>query len=300
MFFFNQNTMSRKFISSAILLTLSSSMHAVRADSLLESGGQLIGQISGLPLLPLSKQLTAQEKTAFTLLNSLMDIVSAKVDADSCNELRGAYPLKLFAVGVGGQRKENNMVTVQLPVHEVSVMGYPKIAVLDIGLIINTVYGKTSHYNDYDPVQLYRGNYNYNANGSLLQMSSDLILKKDKYSDSVSYDTTATTSFYPSVDSAPDKGYAANVGWGMAQLSDAKTPKSKYWQRFTANRDDEANGHVFFVRDLLASGIPCRVKIDISGHSGIDNISQEGFLTVEMASPGDPVGEDFNYTFDLE
>ncbi len=229
--------------------------------------------------------LTAQERVAVSLLGSVMSIVSAKVEAGSCNELRGQYPLTLFATGVGGQRRQNNLVTVKLPVHPVSVFAYPRSKIAEVGLRVRTSYARTSNYNDFDPVSRYDAVYNFNSTGDLLVMVSQLTLK-DPYQDTeLLYSAGAISQFERSPSSDLENAYASNIGWGMSWLSSSKFPRSKNWQRFEMSRDLGIDGRTNFIRDLLVYRAPCQIKITLSGHNGSDFISQQGYLAVEMALP---------------
>lgn len=241
-----------------------------------------------------SAALTAPEKSTFSLLNSIMDIVSAKVDASSCYELRGQYPLTLFATGVGGQRKQNNMISVQLPVHEVSVAAFVKDNIPEVGSRILTLYMRTSAYNDYDPVRRYQGTYDFNSDDDLLSMISELEFYTDySYLKTQAYTTGKITSFNRSSVSESDDAYATHVGWGMSRLSNPEYPKEKYWQRFKISRDAGTSGRSVLVRDLLAYMKSCRIKIDMNGHNGTDYIAQDGYITVDLAEPSYPVGVSF-------
>lgn len=238
--------------------------------------------------------LTAPEKTAFSLLGSVMDIVSAKVDASSCNELKGQYQLTLFVTGVGGQRRQNNIVTAALPVHPVSVIGYPKNKIPEVGTRILTNYTRTSNYDDFDPVIRYSAAYDFNSTDSLLAMAANLELK-DRYFDiKLLYSTGALSNFTRSSSSDIEDEYATYIGWGMSWLSNPEFPKSKNWLRFKISRDAGINAHTFLARDLLVHSQPCRIKIAMSGHNSLDSISQEGHITIEMAMPDDSIGVSFD------
>jgi hypothetical protein len=237
--------------------------------------------------------LSAQERTVVSLLTSVMDIVNGRIDADSCFELSGWYPVTLYATGVGGQRRQNNMVTVGLPTHPVSVAGYPKSTVSGIGSRILTGYTRTSNYNDFDPVKGYVASYSFNSTGEMSEMTGYLDLL-DWFLGEQAYKSEAIMNISYSSLSEQVNEYATNVGWGMSRLSNPEYPQYKYWQRIKNIRDDGTNAHTIMVRDLLAEGIPCRVKIDVSGHNSTDYMSLDGFLTIEMANPTDPVGVSFN------
>lgn len=235
-------------------------------------------------------QLTDPERSAISLLSSLMDIAISKIDTSSCHEMRGQYQLKLFSTGVAGQRRQNNMITAKLPDHAVSVVAYLKNKVPDIGSQIITVYTRTSDYNVFDPVKNYDAVYTFSSTAEQLSMVSNLELFINyNYLNTQLYSTEANTKF-----SFKDPGdlediNMVNIGLGMIQLSSLEYLKSKYQQRLKITRDDGTNAHTLFLRDLLAYRQTCRIKAEMVGHNGTDYISQEGNITIDMSGPYDPV-----------
>ncbi len=239
--------------------------------------------------------LTAQERTAFSLLESVTDIVSARIDASTCYDLQGQYHMTLFATGQGGDRRQNNMATVELPNQVVTVVGYPKSIVSGVGAMILAGYSFTPSYNDFDYlVNNYSATYAFDSTSESLSMASDIQLRNPYLVTQLLSRTEAITSFSRSALSDPQDGYATNVGWGMSGLSKSGYGKSKYWQRFKISRDDGTNAETILVTDLLAYRQSCRIKINMSGHNSADNISQEGYLTIDMSNPYDPVGVSFD------
>ena len=230
---------------------------------------------------------------AFSLLTSVIDIVNAQIDANSCFELRGQYPITLFATGVSGARKQNNLVTFYLLNRKGYVMGFPNDTIQEAGTTILTNYTVPADLigvADFGlAVKEYKANYNFNPVSELLKMSSALALKIPFVLTELKYSTSAITSFNSSPSDIPDAPSVANIGWGMSALMNPVFAKSKYWQRFKINRDDGVNARTFFVSDLLAYRQSCRVKIDVTGHNSSDYISQEGYLTIDLSEPHDPV-----------
>lgn len=251
----------------------------------------------GLSSMTHANELSStQERTAFALLDSVMSIVSARIDSSSCLDLRGTYSLSLFATGIGGQRRQNNLVTVSLPDHPVAINGYPRSKILGIGTQIQTGYTRTSNYTDFDPVGRYVGMYRFNLTDELVKIAASLELRNELY-ETQAYDTEAVTSFYLW---SPDNGDSeTRYNWGMSWLSTSEYPKSKYLQRVNSSRDEgeDTVARTLFVRDTLAKD-SCRIKIDISGHNNSDFFSQEGYLSIDILKPNDPVDVFFNQTFD--
>ncbi len=250
----------------------------------------LLINISFSTLVHANDQLTDPERSAVSLLVSIVDIVSSKIDASSCGEMRGQYPLQLFATGVAGQRRQNNMATVKLPDHNVSVIAYLKNKIPDVGSQIITAYARTSDYDVFDPVKDYDGIYSFNPTGDLVTMTSNFELFMNySYLKTQTYSSTAITSFSFKESTDPYEMSETNIGWGMSQLSKVEYPKFKYWQRLKIVRDDGANASTIYLKDLLANRQTCRIKTEIIGQSSMDFISQEGYLTVDLSSPTDPV-----------
>ncbi|MDO8845408.1 hypothetical protein [Methylicorpusculum sp.] len=239
--------------------------------------------------------LTAPERTAFSLLSSVMDIVSARIDTRNCFEFRGRYPVTLFANGIEGQRKQNNMINVQLNKTPISVMGYPKTKIPEVGSQVVTAYGVTWSENLFNPVRYYRANYTFSETDDLLEMNSKLGLYLSINLNTREYTTEAITSFNRSPSSDPADSYASYIGWGMSVLSNPEYPTHKYWERFNMRRDEGTNGATYFVKDLLAFRQSCRIKIEMIGHNGSDYISQEGNLTIDLSSPTDPIVTSYDY-----
>ena len=75
----------------------------------------------------------------------------------------------------------------------------------------------------------------------------------------------------------------------MNALMNPDFPRSKFWKRFQITRDDSINTRTFLVSDLLAYDQSCRIKIDMNGHNSSDHITQEGYLTIDLSEPHDPV-----------
>jgi hypothetical protein len=242
-----------------------------------------------------AETLTAPERTAFSLLSSVVDIVGARIDTRNCYDFRGRYPVILFANGVEGQRKQNNMINVQFNNTPISVMGYPKTKIPEVGSQVVTAYGVTWNENIFNPVRYYRANYNFSETDDLLEMSSTLGLYLSINLNTREYTTKGITSFNRSPSSDPEDSYASYIGWGMTLLTNLEYPKHKYWQRFNMRRDEGTNGATYFVQDLLAYRQSCRIKIEMIGHNSSDNISQEGNLTIDLSNPTDPIVSSYDY-----
>ncbi len=243
-------------------------------------------------LVHANNALTTQERTAFSLLESIMDIVSAKIDASSCNEQRGRYQLTLFATGVGGERRQNNRVTANLPDQVITVFGYPKKLAQGYGALVYTGYANIPNYSNIaTALTKYEASYTFNSTSELVTMTSNLELRPPYFAAQLLYSTEAITSLSRVNTSEMAGDYEPPLGWGISWLSNPEYPKSKYWQRFKFSQGNNINARTFFVRDLLAYRQSCRIKIDIGGYKGMDNISQEGYLTIDMSSPHDPVSD---------
>ncbi|WP_064007227.1 hypothetical protein [Methylomonas methanica] len=235
-------------------------------------------------------QLTDPERSSVSLLSSIMDIIISKIDNSSCYEMRGRYPLKLFATGVVAQRRQNNMATVKLADHAVSVVAYPKNKIPDIGSQIITVYTRTSDYNIFDPVKNYDAIYSFNATADRISMVSNLELFLNyNYLTTQEYSAEANISFQFSETSDITDAVSSNRGEGISQLSISETQKARYQQRLRITRDDGTNAHTLFLRDLLSYRQTCRIKAEMVGRNGMGSVSQDGYLTIDMSWPDDPV-----------
>ena len=80
----------------------------------------------------------------------------------------------------------------------------------------------------------------------------------------------------------------------MNALMNSDFPRSKYWKRFKISRDEGVNARAVLVSDILSDGQSCRVEIDMNGHNGSDYINQNGYLTIDLSEPHDPVNFSFN------
>lgn len=235
-------------------------------------------------------QLTDQERSAASLLSSIADIAIGKIDASSCYEMKGQYSIKLFATGMVGQRRQNNLATVKLPDHAVSVVAYPKTKIPEVGSQIITMYTRTSDYDVFDPVKNYDAVYSFNSTGDLLSMVGNVELFINySYLKTKAYSTEANTNFSFRESGDNEDLNSTNIGSGMSLLSSLEYPRAKYQQRIKITRDDGTNAHTMFLRDLLNYRNPCRIKTELAGHNGTDSIAEEGYLTIDMSSPEDPV-----------
>ena len=250
-----------------------------------------------LPLIGLlniayaDEQLTDQEKVAYALLGSISDIAVARIDASGCYEMRGQYPIKLFATGVAGQRRQNNMATAKLPDHSSSVVAFPKNKIPEVGSQVVTLSTRTSDFNLFDPVKNYGGFYSFDfTSGSASMVGNVELFLNYSYSTSQAYQVESKTAFRFSETVGQESIDLTNLGEGSSQLLTLEAPKAKYQQRVTMARDSGTNAHTLFVRDLLASYRQyCRVKAELLGSNSSSLFSQEGYLTIDMSRPDDPI-----------
>lgn len=242
--------------------------------------------------------LSAQDRMTFALLTSVADIVAARADASSCYELQGQYPITLFATGVSGGRIQDNMVTFDLQNRMGYVMGFPYQAIPEVGTTIQTMFFlPASLIGTTDTllrIKEYKGRYVYDSTNELLTMTSNVSLLTPITLSELKYRATEITNFSPDSTNSLEGTNISNDGWGMNALMNSDFPRSKYWKRFKISRDEGVNARAVLVSDILSDGQSCRVEIDMNGHNGSDYINQNGYLTIDLSEPHDPVNFSFN------
>jgi len=234
--------------------------------------------------------LSPQEKTAFSLYESILDIVNAKINTSSCFIMRGKYQITLFATGDAAQRKQNNMLTARLPGNTTYLLAGPNYQNMPdaSSVYVLSTRGPTSY--EFTPIDIYQAIYTFDGSGELMSMTGNLELR-DFIMVTHRFSTLAITNFSNSPSNEVQKEYVTNIGWGMSSLSNQKFPGPKYWERIKFQRHSNDQGRTILVRDLLTLPTSCRITIDTTGYNNTDYFSQQGHITVKTAIPGDPVDE---------
>ena len=273
-------------IVSALFLVLANTTQADELDPV--TAEEIPGELES----ELPKVLTPQEKTAISILGGIMDITTARIDASTCMEHRGAYNLELFANGIPGQRIQNNLAKTRLKDSTISVMGSPLENNPDEGSSVLVEYTRTISLSQFDPIIGYQALYSFTPALDMLTVKGNLN-SRNRYSQYFSYNVGAIVSFNRSAmtETQDDQEtHAINTGWGMNWHSDPEYPKSKHWQRIRIQRDTNDKARTLIVRDLLThSSLTCRIKINISGFNNSDFVLQTGYLTIDTSKPSDPL-----------
>ncbi|QSA96855.1 hypothetical protein [Methylococcus sp. EFPC2] len=229
--------------------------------------------------------LTASERSAYSLLEAVQQIAEARIHALGCDDSAGSFPLTIFANGQKGS-PASNTVTVESPggIGSFTVQANPggyvnfrgeKIAVNQVGA--GTLKGKA--------VASYHADLAYNSintildgTASLQQQSINGIL--DAYSGKVIKDFYRDAS-WPSDYHIYD--------WGLQSLSKLGYPVNKYWQRSISQRWNGVDGFTIFVKDRLVGATSCRIQVRTTGFNEPDYFSQSGYLVVQRVAPAAPV-----------
>lgn len=290
-------------LTSGILVCLST---AVSADPPAPPSIYATGPTA--PLLN-TTDLTASEKSAFALLEGVMQVTEAQIHATTCAP--ASYAIEIYADGSVNNEAANpefNQVQVldgngsMAPQFSLVANVLPAVTgrgqQVQVSLFGSGTLGPapyTSAITSYNATYVYNNVNNLlvsnNSTTSLVGINGGI---PDIYSGQVIKD------FYrgDNVNSS-DPLYYDIIDWGLQSVSKLNYPVNKWWQRSTSHRDDGVVGRLVWVKDRLVGASSCRITIDTNGYDNLNYFWQggaigAGTLTISTNKPSDPVEPDVN------
>ena len=248
------------------------------------------------------KLLTPQEKPVYAMLISVMDIINTRMaaDPDFCVDYVGSYRMKIYATGVAGQRRQNNMVKVDFKGHPIAVVAIIGSELPELGTRISTRYvfatydGLPYSGNMVDPVSNIASESYFDPVGNLQQSRTSVVLTSPN-TDLISYTVETLAHLQSNINSEVIENQYSSIvnGWGMSWLTYNEHPVTQYWQRYWSSLSTNQKARTFMVRDIMEYNKICRVQMDIFGKNDLDFASQEGYLSIQIVPRGYPVSVNF-------
>lgn len=227
-----------------------------------------------------STDLSETEKIAISLVEAILHVAEAKIDASSCAASVGEYPLTVLAdinfsmfelsvLSLGGSYKlvANPLSEKQIDVNDKGGGFFSGVKVA--GLVAHAI-------------------LNSKANNMISQTSVVSVLAgKNKTPDR--YYSLFSGVFY-------NGSEGVNVhevyGSGLQYINKLTYPESKYWHRLKIHRGSGRLARTVIVKDLLAGAESCRVMVDVSGtNDGLEFFFQSGKLVISTQDPSIPTPE---------
>jgi len=241
------------------------------------------------PLSPFeSTNIFASERSAFALLDGVLQQVETVIAATSCSQSTGTSDIDVFATGKIN-KPYLNFVTVYSPgsIFIINATLRPYYKYRGQNITINQM-----DYGEFNGVELdnFSASASYNSEGTAMTMANSV----DVFNINGGYDPyqgRLSNDYYRIV----DNGLPYIMGWGLQTYSRANYPTQEYWQRSKVLREDSrVLGRTVIVKDRIIGANTCRIVIDLFGDNNADYFWQSGTLTISDSIPSDPVYE-FNF-----
>ncbi len=275
--------MNNKILATALLAGLTA---IAKSDPL--PPPDIYNQGPASPLVS-STDISAAERSAFALLEGVMQMAEARIIATSCSLSSGTYQVFLFSDG-SANNPSYNYVVVDSPgsSFKLSVTLNPWDSFWGQSMVINQQ-GGGGLMNV--PLSNYFAQVVYNAQGTVMEMNSNFNVmgnsgRFNALRGKVIKDFNLVTD--------NSTGIPYIVDWGAQSISKLGFPVQQYWQRSKVMRDDGFAGRTVFVKDRTTGPTACRIVIDTQDYNNQDYFFQTGTLTISKTAPGSPVNE-FNF-----
>jgi len=292
-----------KTLTAGILVVLAGAANAFTPPNPPEADSVYAGGPAS-PLLN-TTNLSVAERSAFALLEAVMQIAEAKIYATSC--AAGQWNLEVYADG--SLNNPLNTIFNQATVTTAGGSSAPQFSLgaiispavvnrgqqVTVGLQAPGVLGGTS-------ILAYRGTHVFNnLNNMMVNSNASITLTgangtPDTYQGSVIKDFFKGATSPTNPDGSFNKEYYNIYDWGLQSVSKLGYPVNKYWQRSKVHRDNGVNGRTVWVKDRLVGVNSCRITIDTNGYNDQSPLFWQGnplvgpgSLTIEPVAPGAPV-----------
>lgn len=237
------------------------------------------------PLVALT-DISAAERSAYALLEGIMQMAEARIAATNCSLSSGSYEVFIFSDGSIND-PDYNFVVVDSPASTFTLTATlnPWDSFWGQRMVINQQgSGKLKQI----PLSNYYAQVSYNAKGTVMEMDSNLnvIGNSGRFN---AFKGKVIKDFNLVTDNATGLPYI--VDWGAQSLSKLGYPVQQYWQRSKVIRDDGVAGRTVFVKDRTTGPTSCRIVIDTHDYNNQDFFSQTGTLTISKTAPASPVNQ---------
>jgi len=272
--------MNNKILATALLAGLTV---IAKADPL--PPPDIYSQGPASPLVS-STDISAAERSAYALLEGVMQMAEARIAATNCSLSSGTYEVLLFSDG-SANNPDYNFVVVDSPASSFKLTATlnPWDSFWGQRMIINQQ-GSGGLKNV--PLSNYYAQVAYNAQGTVMEMDSsfNVIGNSGRFN---ALRGKVIKDFNLVTDNLTGLPYI--VDWGAQSISKLGHPVQQYWQRSKVIRDDGFAGRTVFVKDRTTGPTSCRIVIDTHDYNNQDFFYQTGTLVISTSTPGSPVNQ---------
>jgi len=291
-------------LTAGILVGLSSTASAALEVPVPPTAPNMYNSGPQSPLLN-TTNLSAAERSAFSLFEGVLQVVEAKVHATSC--AAASFDVEVYADGsvnsnvpANGGNSIFNKIKVtgangsQAPQFELNANLGPNVAGRGQQVVVTLA---NAGFLGSSRVTQFAATYAFNNVNNLFVTNSVNIGivginggSPDIYSGNVIKD------FYHGSVNSNDREYYNIYDWGLQSVSKLGYPVNKWWQRSKTHRDDGVVGHTVWVKDRLVGASSCRITLDTTGYNNQSYFWQggsigDGKLTISPVAPSTPVND---------
>lgn len=260
------------------------------------------------PLSPFvdKTNLTAAERSAYAILEGIMQITEGKVSASDCTKFDAD-----ISIQADGSRKvpEPKVPTINGNQNRAVVISSGGSFRVDAALW-KPVNGRGQKINvsmangslNGTNVGQYTSTVTYNNVNNMMTVNNAAWEVEDPSNGTLdAYTGIVIKDFYrgSQVAGDPNFEYYTIYDWGLQAVSKLNYPVEKWWQRSKTRRSDGAIGRTVWVKDRLVGPSACRITIDLAGVNSSSGIfDQAGYLLVEPVIPSTAVKQFTAIPFD--
>jgi len=234
-----------------------------------------------------STNLSAQERAAYALLESMMQVAEAKIHATGCTPVE--LKLSVFS-GANPAPLTEGTATLGLGSTAVKLKAVADAAPTYQGQKFNVTTTQAGEING-TPVGGYTGSHTYNAANNMMVGTMTLVTAVSVNGVPNQFQGSIIKDFYMGAAGAADAHIVFD--WGLQALLKGNFPVEKYWQRSKVRRSDGGNGQTAFVKDRLVGPSSCRIAIFMDGTNAplSNSFSQSGLLKIQAVAPAAAASE---------
>jgi hypothetical protein len=256
---------------------------------------------NGGPQSPLlnTTNLSAAERSAFSLLEGVMQVTEAKIHATSCQTAN--FDVEVYADGSLGSNvppNGGNSIFNKIKVTGANGSQAPQFE-LNANLL-SPVAGRgqqvqvslaTPGFLGSSRVTQFNATYAFNnVNNMMVTNAVTIGIVGINGGLADIYTGNVIKDFYHGATSTTNPEYYNIYDWGLQSVSKLGYPVNKWWQRSKTHRDDGVVGRTVWVKDRLVGASPCRITIDTNGYNNQSYFWQggsigAGTLTIAPVAP---------------
>ena len=238
--------------------------------------------------------LSVHERTAFALLEGILQSVESYVHANGCPTTAVSLPLEVYSDAFGSPNIVGDASLGNAPdVFKLEAVADNAGSFRRQHLDVKQTALPVLHFINGKLTANYVGRMTYNSANNMMvgNMAVDTIGINGQLNSFTGY---VVKDFYKGEDnrqSGGDNELFLILDWGLQFLSKESYPVEKYWQRSKVRRSDAGEGKTAFVKDRLVGVTKCRITAALSGFNQPDIFWQSGTLKISLVAPADPVPE---------